>query len=100
MPKRLPLSAVRSLISIIQFLCQKDSVRAEPTVCSEDCHARSDGGMEAEMQEVDAVIRRRLASEVVLIDQASVSDDKLTVGQLLKRNGVTVKRFVRFAAGA
>ena len=38
--------------------------------------------------------------EVVLIDQASVSDDKLTVGQLLKRNGVTVKRFVRFAAGA
>jgi octaprenyl-diphosphate synthase len=71
MPKRLPLSAVRSLISIIQFLCQKDSVRAEPTVCSEDCHARSDGGMEAEMQEVDAVIRRRLASEVVLIDQIS-----------------------------
>jgi elongation factor Ts len=38
--------------------------------------------------------------EVVLVDQASVSDDKLTVGQLLKQNGVTVKRFVRFAAGA
>jgi elongation factor Ts len=30
----------------------------------------------------------------------SVSDDKKTVGQLLKDNGVTVKRFVRFAVGA
>ena len=46
-------------------------MRAELPVCSEDCHARSDGGMDAEMQEVDAVIRRRLASEVVLIDQIS-----------------------------
>ena len=35
-----------------------------------------------------------------LLEQASVSDDKKTVGQLLKENGVTVKRFVRFAAGA
>ncbi|MDR1768377.1 MAG: translation elongation factor Ts [Propionibacteriaceae bacterium] len=38
--------------------------------------------------------------EVCLVEQQSVSDDKLTVGQLLKNNGVTVKRFVRFAAGA
>lgn len=38
--------------------------------------------------------------EVCLVEQASVSDDKKTVGQLLKENGVTVKRFVRFAAGA
>ncbi|MGC3993776.1 MAG: translation elongation factor Ts [Propionicimonas sp.] len=38
--------------------------------------------------------------EVVLVEQPSVSDDKLTVGQLLKNNGVEVKRFVRFAAGA
>ena len=38
--------------------------------------------------------------DVVLLEQASVSDDKKTVGQLLKENGVTVKRFVRFAAGA
>ena len=29
-----------------------------------------------------------------------MSDDKKTVGQLLKKNGVTVKRFVRFAVGA
>jgi len=38
--------------------------------------------------------------DVCLVEQASVSDDKKTVGQLLKENGVTVKRFVRFAAGA
>lgn len=38
--------------------------------------------------------------EVCLVEQASVSDDKATVGQLLKKNGVTVKRFVRFSAGA
>lgn len=38
--------------------------------------------------------------EVCLVEQPSVSDDKKTVGQLLKENGVTVKRFVRFAAGA
>lgn len=38
--------------------------------------------------------------EVTLLEQPSVSDDKKTVAQLLKENGVTVKRFVRFAAGA
>ena len=38
--------------------------------------------------------------DVCLIEQASVSDDKLSVGQLLKRNGVVVKRFARFATGA
>ena len=38
--------------------------------------------------------------DVTLLEQQSVSDDKKTVGQLLKDNGVTVKRFVRFAAGA
>ena len=38
--------------------------------------------------------------EVTLLEQASVSDDKKNVGQLLKENGVTVKRFVRLSAGA
>ena len=38
--------------------------------------------------------------EVTLLEQASVSDDKKTVGQLLKDKGVTVKRFVRLSAGA
>ena len=34
------------------------------------------------------------------MEQASVSDDKLTVGQLLKKHGVTVTRFARLQAGA
>ncbi len=38
--------------------------------------------------------------EVCLVEQASVSDDKLTVGQQLKNNGMTVTRFVRFATAA
>lgn len=46
-------------------------MRAELTAFSDDRLASPDGGMEAEMKEVDAVIRRRLASEVVLIDQIS-----------------------------
>ena len=46
-------------------------MRAELTAISDNCLASPDGGMDAEMKEVDAVIRRRLASEVVLIDQIS-----------------------------
>lgn len=38
--------------------------------------------------------------DVCLVEQASVSDDKKTVGQLLKEKGAEVKRFVRFNAGA
>ncbi len=38
--------------------------------------------------------------ESCLLEQASVNDDKKTVGQLLKDAGVTVTRFVRFSAGA
>ena len=37
--------------------------------------------------------------DVCLIEQGSVSDDKKTVGQLLKENNTTVTRFVRFSAG-
>ena len=46
-------------------------MRAELTPLSNDRLSSPHGGMEAEMREVDVVIRRRLASEVVLIDQIS-----------------------------
>jgi len=62
--------------------------------------AREEGKPEAI---IPRIVEGRLGGfykEVVLLDQASVSDDKLTVGQLLDKNGVTVKRFVRFSAGA
>jgi elongation factor Ts len=52
---------------------------------------------------IPRIVESRLGGffkEVCLVEQASVADDKKTVGQLLKENGVEVKRFVRFAAGA
>jgi len=52
---------------------------------------------------IPRIVEGRLAGffkDVCLVEQPSVSDDKATVGQLLKAQGVTVKRFVRFAAGA
>ena len=38
--------------------------------------------------------------DVCLVDQAAISDDKKSVGQLLADKGVTVKRFARLQAGA
>lgn len=54
-------------------------------------------------QIIPRIVEGRLSGffkEVCLVEQPSVSDDKKTVGQLLKDNGVEVKRFVRFSAGA
>ncbi len=62
--------------------------------------AREEGKPE---QIIPRIVEGRLSGffkDVVLVEQASVSDDKKTVGQLLKDNGVTVTRFVRFSAGA
>lgn len=38
--------------------------------------------------------------DVCLVDQPAVSDDKKTVGALLKEKKITINRFVRFAAGS
>ena len=62
--------------------------------------AREEGKPE---QIIPKIVEGRLGGfykEVCLVEQPSVSDDKLSVGKLLQNNGVTVKRFVRFAAGA
>ncbi len=62
--------------------------------------AREEGKPEAI---IGRIVEGRLGGfykEVCLVEQASVSDDKLSVGQLLKNNGVEVKRFVRFSTGA
>jgi len=62
--------------------------------------AREEGKPE---QIIPKIVEGRLGGfykEVCLVEQPSVSDDKLTVGQLLKNHGVAVSRFVRFAAGA
>lgn len=62
--------------------------------------AREEGKPEAIIPRVVEGRLNGFYKDVVLVDQPSVSDDKLTVGQLLAKNGVTVKRFVRFSAGA
>ncbi len=38
--------------------------------------------------------------EACLLEQASISDDKKTIGQLAKDSGITIRRFVRFVVGA
>ncbi|WP_040157976.1 translation elongation factor Ts [Nigerium massiliense] len=51
---------------------------------------------------IERIVEGRLGGfykENTLLEQASVSDDKKSVGQLLKDNGVEVKRFVRFSTG-
>lgn len=62
--------------------------------------AREEGKPEAILPRIVDGRLNGFYKDVVLIEQPSVTDDKLSVGQLLQKNGVTVKRFVRFAAGA
>jgi len=62
--------------------------------------AAEEGKPEKIIPNIVAGALKKFASENCLVEQASVSDDKKTVGQLLKENGVTVSRFVRFSAGA
>jgi elongation factor Ts len=50
---------------------------------------------------IDRIVEGRLRDffkDVSLHDQPAISDDKLTVGQVLQNSGVVVTRFVRFAA--
>ena len=62
--------------------------------------AAEEGKPEKIIPNIIAGAQKKFAAENCLVEQASVSDDKKTVGQLLKDNGVTVKRFARFSAGA
>ncbi|MDR1079260.1 MAG: translation elongation factor Ts [Propionibacteriaceae bacterium] len=64
-----------------------------------EAKAREDGAPE---QAIGRIVEGRLKAylrDVCLHDQAAVSEEGSTVGQLLARAGVTVKRFVRFSAG-
>lgn len=62
--------------------------------------AKEEGKPDKIIPNIVAGALKKFAQENVLVDQPSVSDDKKTVGQLLKENGVTVTRFCRFNAGA
>ena len=74
-----------------------DVIDHERTVAAD--MAREEGKPE---KIIDRIVEGRLGGfykENCLLEQPAVSDDKKSVGDLLKAAGVTVKRFVRLSAG-
>ena len=72
-------------------------VEAERRIAEET--AREEGKPE---QTVPRIVEGRINSffrDNVLLEQASVQDNKKTVGQILDTAGVTVARFARFEVG-
>ena len=62
--------------------------------------AREEGKPEAALPRIIEGRVNGFYKDVCLVDQPAVSDDKKTVGALLKEKGVTITRFVRLSAGA
>jgi len=63
--------------------------------------AREEGKPEAALPKIVEGRMNGFYKDVVLLDQPAVADDKnATIGQLAQQAGVTITRFVRFAAGA
>lgn len=62
--------------------------------------AREEGKPEAALPRIIEGRVGGFFKDVCLVEQPSVSDDKSTVGAQLSNGGLTVKRFVRFSAGA
>ena len=62
--------------------------------------AREEGKPEAALPKIVEGRMNGFYKDVVLVDQPAVSDDKKTIGQLAADAGVTITRFVRFAAGS
>ncbi|MCL2784089.1 MAG: translation elongation factor Ts [Propionibacteriaceae bacterium] len=62
--------------------------------------AREDGKPEHVIPRIVEGRIKDFYKDSCLRDQAAISDDKLTVGQLLDNAGVVITRFVRFSAGA
>jgi elongation factor Ts len=85
-----------------QYLTRADvpaaTVAAETRIAEET--AREEGKPEAA---ISRIVEGRVGAyykDYCLLEQPSISDDKQTVGALLKSKGVEVTRFVRFAAGS
>lgn len=62
--------------------------------------AREEGKPEAILPRIVEGRLNGFYKDVCLVDQPAVSDDKKSVGDLMKQHGVQVTRFVRFSAGA
>ena len=61
--------------------------------------ARNEGKPEAILDKIAQGKLERYYKDNVLLEQPFVKDASATVGEMLKKAGVTVKRFVRFALG-
>jgi elongation factor Ts len=75
-----------------------DTVADETRIAEET--AREEGKPEAA---ISRIVEGRVGAyykDYCLLEQSSISDDKQTVGALLKSKGVEITRFVRFAAGS
>lgn len=75
-----------------------DVVATERRIAEET--AREEGKPEAALAKIVEGRVGGFFKDVVLVEQPAVFDDKKTVGALAAENGVVIKRFVRFAAGA
>lgn len=75
-----------------------DVVERESRIAEET--AREEGKPEAILPRIVEGRLNGFYKDVCLVDQAAISDDKKSVGQLLADKGVTVKRFARLQAGA
>ena len=76
----------------------EETIEAEKRIA--EATAREEGKPE---QVIPRIVEGRIQSfytDVCLHDQASISDDKATVGKLLRDAGVVVTRFARFSAAA
>lgn len=62
--------------------------------------ATEEGKPEKIIPNIVAGALKKFAQENCLVEQGSVSEDKKTVGQLLKEHGVEITRFARLQAGA
>ncbi|MDR0284217.1 MAG: translation elongation factor Ts [Propionibacteriaceae bacterium] len=77
---------------------------AEATIENErriaEATAREEGKPEHVITRIVDGRIRDFFKDACLVEQMAISDDKVTVGTLLDKGGVTVTRFVRFAAAA
>ena len=74
-----------------------DVVATERRIAEET--AREEGKPEAALTKIVEGRVNSFFKDFVLVEQASVTDQKKTVQQVLKEAGVTVSRFVRFEVG-
>ncbi|GAB3696984.1 translation elongation factor Ts [Mariniluteicoccus flavus] len=75
-----------------------DIVEGERRVA--EAKSREEGKPEAALPKIVEGRVNAFFKDVCLVDQASITDEKKSVGQQLQAAGATVKRFARFEAGA